>query len=214
MKHLVLLGDSIFDNAAYVSGGPDVVHQLRERLPAGWQATLKAVDGSVTSGVKAQLQRLPRDASHLIISVGGNDALGQAGILDQGAASMADALSRLATIREDFGRRYRAMLEPVLALGLPTAVCTIYDARYPAPERQRLVVTALSVFNDCITREAFARGLPLLDLRLICDRAEDYANPIEPSVRGGEKIAAAIAQLVLAHDFSRRRSEVFLHPGS
>ncbi len=214
MKHIVLLGDSIFDNAAYVSGGPDVVHQLRERLPAGWQASLKAVDGSVTSGVKAQLQRLPRDASHLIISVGGNDALGQAGILDQGAASMADALSRLATIREDFGRRYRAMLEPVLALGLPTAVCTIYDARYPAPERQRLVVTALSVFNDCITREAFARGLPLLDLRLICDRAEDYANPIEPSVRGGEKIAAAIAQLVMEHDFSRRRSEVFLHPGS
>ena len=127
---------------------------------------------------------------------------------------MADALSRLAAIREHFGQSYRAMLEPVLALGLPTAVCTIYDARYPAPQRQRLVVTALSVFNDCITREAFARGLPLLDLRLICDQAEDYANPIEPSVRGGKKIAAAIARLVTEHDFSRRRSEVFLQPGA
>ena len=31
MKHIVLLGDSIFDNAAYVAGGPDVVKQLRER---------------------------------------------------------------------------------------------------------------------------------------------------------------------------------------
>ena len=75
-----------------------------------------------------------------------------------------------------------------------------------------LVVTALTVFNDCITREAFARGLPLIDLRLLCDQKEDYANPIEPSVRGGEKIAAAIARLVAEHDFSRRHSEVFSHP--
>jgi hypothetical protein len=122
---------------------------------------------------------------------------------------VADALNRLAAIREQFGRNYRAMLDQVLAPGLPTAVCTIYDARYPDPPRQRLVVTALTLFNDCITREAFARGLPLIDLRLICDREEDYANPIEPSVRGGEKIAAAIARLVAEHDFSRRRSEVF-----
>lgn len=214
VKHIVLLGDSIFDNAAYVSGGPDVIQQLREQLPAGWQATLRAVDGSVTSGVQRQLQRLPRDASHLVISVGGNDALGESGILTQGAASVAEALNRLAAIREQFGRSYRAMLEPVLALGLPTAVCTIYDACYPDPQRQRLVVTALNLFNDCITREAFSRGLPLIDLRLICDRDEDYANPIEPSVRGGRKIAAAIARLVEEHDFSRRRSEVFLQPGS
>jgi lysophospholipase L1-like esterase len=213
VKHLVLLGDSILDNGAYVSGGPDVVQQLRAHLPSGWQASLRAVDGAVTSGVRAQLQRLPRDASHLVLSVGGNDALGQAGILEQGAASMADALNRLAAIREQFAQSYRAMLEPVLALGLPTAVCTIYDARYPLPQRQRLVVTALTLFNDGITREAFARGLPLLDLRLICSQEEDYANPIEPSVRGGEKIAAAIARLVTEHDFSRRRSEVFLQPG-
>ena len=44
---------------------------------------------------------------------------------------------------------------------------------------------------------AFTRGLPLVDLRLICDQDEDYANPIEPSVRGGEKIAAAIAGLMI-----------------
>ena len=169
------------------------------------------MDAAGTSGMRSQCERLPKDASHLVISVGGNDALGQSGILEQRATSVAEALNGLAAIREQFGRSYRAMLEPVLALGLPTAVCTIYDANYPDALRQRLVVTALSVFNDCITREAFARGLPLIDLRLICDRKEDYANPIEPSVRGGEKIAAAIADLVTQHDFSRRRAEVFSH---
>ena len=57
MKHLVLLGDSIFDNAAYLHGGPDVIKQLRSILPGDWQATLLAVDGSVTTNVIDQIPR-------------------------------------------------------------------------------------------------------------------------------------------------------------
>jgi lysophospholipase L1-like esterase len=209
VRHVVLLGDSIFDNAAYVAGGPDVVHQLRERLPSGWRATLAAVDGSVTASVALQLQQLPPDASHLIVSVGGNDALGHAGTLDEGAQSMAEALDRMAGIRDQFERDYGAMLDSVLERGLPTAVCTIYDARFPDPLRRRLAATGLTIFNDWITREAFSRALPLIDLRLICNEDEDFANPIEPSVRGGAKIAAAAAALLAEHDFARHRSEVF-----
>jgi hypothetical protein len=207
MSHLILLGDSIFDNAAYVAGGPDVVRQVRDRLPPGWTATLRAVDGSVTNGVERQLGRLPPDAGYLVVSAGGNDALGYASILEAAVHSVAEAVDRLATVRERFGQDYETMLDRVLEHGLPTAVCTIYDTRIPPP-RWRLVVTALSVFNDCITRSAFARNLPVIDLRLICDRDEDYANPIEPSVRGGEKIAAAIAGLVTAPPGDRSRSVV------
>src|SRR5918997_481059 len=98
MSHVVLLGDSIFDNAAYVRGGPDVIRQVREVLPAGWKATLAAMDGAVTASVPRQLQGLPPDASHLIISFGGNDALGNIGVLDDASRSIADALNRLAGI--------------------------------------------------------------------------------------------------------------------
>jgi hypothetical protein len=84
------------------------------------------------------------------------------------------------------------MVERVLARGLPAALCTVYDANY-APPQGTVVKAALSLFNDVITRAAFARGLTLIDLRLICDQPEDYANPIEPSARGGAKIASAIA---------------------
>lgn len=38
MTHLVLLGDSIFDNQRYVPGEPDVVRQVQEVLPPGWTA--------------------------------------------------------------------------------------------------------------------------------------------------------------------------------
>ena len=194
MRHVVLLGDSIFDNAAYVAGGPDVVRQLRERLPAPSRASLLAVDGAMVRGVPRQLDRLPADATELVVSAGGNDALGASGVLRQGARSVADALEALAAVREAFAAEYRAMLDAVLARGLPTALCTIYDANHPEPER-RVIVTALALFNDVITRAAFSCGLPLIDLRLICDRPDDYANPIEPSARGGAKIAAAIASL-------------------
>ena len=205
----MLLGDSIFDNAAYVAAGaPDVVRQVRRRLPHGSSATLLAVDGSTTADVRGQLRRLPGDATHLVVSVGGNDALGSGDFLAAPARSAGEALLGLADIGEEFERGYLAMLEGVLARGLPTAVCTVYHPRFPEAAFQRMAVAGLTVFNDSIIRAAFDRGLPLLDLRLVCTEAGDYANPIEPSARGGEKIARAIAELV-EHGFSGGRTEVF-----
>jgi hypothetical protein len=75
MSHLILLGDSVFDNAAYTDGGPDVVTQLNEALPAGWAASLLAIDGSITGDIAVQVGCLPSDATHLALSVGGNDAI-------------------------------------------------------------------------------------------------------------------------------------------
>jgi len=131
MTHIVLLGDSIFDNAAYVAGGPDVVHQLREILPAGWCATLNALDGAVIADVPQQLKKLPRDATHLVLSIGGNDALGDAGLLERKVASMAEALELITQVRERFRSAYARMLDQALQSKLPLAVCTIYEARFP-----------------------------------------------------------------------------------
>jgi lysophospholipase L1-like esterase len=196
MNHVALLGDSIFDNRVYVAPAPDVREQLRNQLGTNWRVSLVAVDGHVTNDVRdRQIARVPDETSHIVISVGGNDALGRASILAESARSVAEAVGRLAEAQARFARSYGEMVDAVLTLGLPTAVCTIYDANYPEPQR-RLVVSALSLFNDAITRAAFARGLDVIDLRLICDDPADYANPIEPSARGGEKIARAIAGLV------------------
>ena len=210
MTHVILIGDSVFDNGAYVAGGPDVVRQLRECLPAGWRATLRAVDGATSADIAGQLEQLPKDSTHLVLSVGGNDALRYVGVLKDTANSIAGAVARLADIADDFAQVYRAMVAIVLARRLPTVICTIYEPRFPDPRLQRFGVTALKLFNDLIVREAFARGVPLIDLRLICDRDEDYANPIEPSVKGGEKIAAAIHRVLAEHDFAAERTHVFV----
>jgi GDSL-like Lipase/Acylhydrolase family len=209
--HVVLLGDSVFDNGAYVPGHPDVVAQLREELPPGWAADLLAVDGDVTTGVARQLRRLPRDATHLVVSVGGNDALGYAYLLQAPASSVAEGVDILGQARDRFAADYAAMLDAVVGTGLPTTVCTIYDTRLTDPS-PRVVRTALTLFNDCITRAAFARGAELVDLRLVCDDDADYANPIEPSVAGGRKIARAVAAALDVDRPARRASVVAQGP--
>jgi hypothetical protein len=209
MNNVVLLGDSIFDNKAYVGSGPDVIAQLRAALPPGWTATLNARDGSTTSDIAYQLEKLPEGATHLVVSVGGNNALEEKDYLEEKASSVAKVLDKLSKIESEFEASYRTMLDGVLAAKLPTAVCTIYKARYQNLDQRRIAATGLTVFNDVITREAFARGLPVIDLRLIFNDDADYANDVEPSVVGGAKIARAIVILLTTHDFAQPRSVVY-----
>jgi hypothetical protein len=91
-----------------------------------------------------------------------------------------------------FRRQYAALLQQLSSTRLTVAVCTIYDPRFPDAWLRRAAKTPLSVLNEAITREAFSRGFAIIDLRLVCDRDEDFANPIEPSAIGGAKIAGAI----------------------
>jgi hypothetical protein len=207
MSHIVLLGDSVFDNGAYVGNGPDVIRQLREILPAGWHASMCATDGAKIANIRAQLQGLPSDASQLVVSIGGNDALRDSDVLNEPARAVGEALHKVAAVRDAFRADYRAMLDAVLGRKLPLAVCTIYDPRFTDVLQRRIGATALAVLNDAITREAFARDVALIDLRVLCDSDEDFANPIEPSVQGGAKIARAICNW--ATDGQARRSIVF-----
>lgn len=212
MKHIVLLGDSIFDNRSYVNGGKDTVTNLREQMPDNWTATLLAVDGSVASSVATQLQRVPDAATHLFLSVGGNDALAAAGILQMPASSAADVFSELASVSARFEHSYKSMLDAVRRLSKPTAICTIYYPNYPDELVQKIAVAALASFNDAIVRQASLAGLPLIDLRYVCNEDSDYANPIEPSESGGLKIARTIIRVVKDHDFDKGLTEVYWGP--
>lgn len=199
MSHLILLGDSIFDNGVYVDGGPDVCSQLRDLLPATWRASLLAVDGAVSRDVVSQLAHLPADASQLVLSVGGNDALMRRDVLAASVQSSAEAILLMADAMDAFEHDYRQMMEALLATGLPLTVCTIYNANFDAPDYQRCVRVAVAVFNDVIFRVAAEHRLPVIDLRAICNRPADYANPIEPSVAGGAKISRAILDTLALH---------------
>jgi hypothetical protein len=196
MAHIVLLGDSIFDNGRYVFGEPDVIAQVRKLVPDGWKASLLAVDGSMTDDVPGQVRRVLGDATNLVLSVGGNDALMSADILRAPAESVAHALGALHDVSQKFEVKYRRAVDACRQLRLPLSICTIYNGYFPDPEYQRVISTALMVFNDVILRVGIEYGLNVIDLRMICSSVEDYANSIEPSSVGGAKIAKSIVNLV------------------
>lgn len=209
MNHIVLLGDSILDNKSYVGGGLDVVSHLRRQMPVEWKATLRAVDGSVVENVQKQILDLPADATHLFVSVGGNNAILNADVLQMKVSSSAEVFDRLADLASTFEFHYREMLQVILNLKKPTTVCTIYYPKIPEDFAQKIAVAALSTFNDVIVKQAFLAGIPLIDLRIVCNEDSDYANEIEPSEAGGGKIAKAIMRVVNEYNFEKHKTEVF-----
>ena len=208
MPHVALLGDSIFDNGSYVPNGPAVVDQLRTVLPEAWAVSLVAVDGHVTANVEAQLVALPHDVTHVVVSCGGNDALGYLPVLAEGAQSVAEVLTRFAQIRSEFGQAYRRMLEKVVATQRDVTICTVYDC---IPDLEPMAHAALSMFNEVILREAVSATVGIIDLRLVCTERSDYSvlSPIEPSQQGGEKIARVLRDLLLDTNTSGKAVRVY-----
>lgn len=195
MTHIALLGDSVLDNAVYVAPEKDVATQLQALLPRPSKCTLLAADGSVTADMPRQLERLPRDATHLVLSVGGNDALQREEILTQRVAVVAEALLLMETAVAEFETAYRAIVQSCTRRNLPLIVCTIYNGNFPDKSYARCARIAVAIYNDAIIRIAAEAGARVLDLREICREPADYANPIEPSAIGSAKIAQSIHQL-------------------
>lgn len=208
MNHLVLLGDSIFDNRAYVADGPAIIDQVKHLAPQGWQVSLLAVDGNTSAQISQQLQRMPQDATQLVLSVGGNDALGCLPQLDAAASNVIGALGSLAELLARFRYSYTALMAELLALNKPLMICTVYDS---VPGLTDALRAALSLFNDVILREAIRCGVPVLDLRMICTEPGDYSekSPIEPSSGGGAKLADRLVTAVQEHDFKKRGCRVY-----
>jgi hypothetical protein len=208
MTHIVLLGDSIFDIRKYVEGGPAVIDHVKGQLSSHWTASLLAVDGDTASMTFERLSTIPESTTHMVLSVGGNDALNCLPSLEASATSLKQGLGWLCKVQNDFQASYRALIDALLCRCKPLLVCTIYDS---GPGMPKELATALGLFNDVILSEAICHGLPVLDLRLICTEAGDYSkvSPIEPSSLGGAKIAQKIVSGITQHDFSERRCVVY-----
>jgi hypothetical protein len=108
-------------------------------------------------------------------------------------SSTQEALHLFGARASKFEEDYRAAILGVRRRIPDVTVCTVYNGNLP-DDQARSARVALMMFNDAILRVAFESCLDVIDLRLICTDASDYANPIEPSGSGGAKIARAIAR--------------------
>jgi hypothetical protein len=181
-RSIALLGDSVFDNKAYTRGRPDVAAHLREILPAGDRVTLLAVDGSTTTDIGRQLDRIPGHVTHVVLSVGGNDALEDADLLGLPVRSTAEALDRFAERVDPFEAAYGYVIEALRDTGRPATVCTIYGGNL-GEEAHRARI-ALTTFNDVILRTALRLGVDVIDLRLVCADPGDFRQSHRAFGRG------------------------------
>ena len=192
--NVVLLGDSIFDNKAYVGAGSDVIEQLGAALSSGSTATLAALDGATAGNITGQLEAVPKDATRLILSVGGNDALQEKGLIEEKAHSSPKCSTSSPRSRARSGRLRG---DARRCAGSEAADRGLHPLRgaLAGPTTRAISATGFSVFNDVILREAF-QALPVIDLRLII--YSDADSPTTSSLRsqGGGEVAKVVATLV------------------
>ncbi|NUP06262.1 MAG: SGNH/GDSL hydrolase family protein [Polyangiaceae bacterium] len=192
--HIALLGDSVFDNGAYTNGEPDVATHLRGLVGEGIRVTLLARDGAMTTDMRGQVDRIAGTVTNLVLSVGGNDALANAGLLAMPIDSTGTTLDLFAALMSEFETSYRHVLEALEGKGRRLTVCTIYNGNLERGEATRAKL-ALRMFNDVIVTAATSVGADVIDLRAVCTASKHFANPIEPSGLGGLRIAEAIAHV-------------------
>lgn len=189
--HVGLLGDSVFDNRLHVNGGPDVQAHMCALAPDGCLATLYAVDGATTSTFQRQLDNVPDHVTHLAISLGGNDALQTMPLMFTPTSSVGMGLQLLDERLQAFEHAYRRCVSSALSLGRPVLLLTIYNGDFE-PNLRVMTRAGVALFNDVIIRVAREWKLPTVELRHVCNEPADFERCIEPSVRGGQKVAAAV----------------------
>lgn len=183
IRHLVLLGDAL-QNIDLGEGSPEGALVPRPRNP--WKLTILQALEVLGQG---PMRAIPADASHIGIAVDGGWAIETSGLLKGSAQSIRGALEVLASAADEFESIFARLIAAALESRLPTIICTLVPARYVDTSQQRAAATALAIFNDRILRRAFAARISIVELRLVCDEAGDYASQTLLSRTGVRKVA-------------------------
>lgn len=205
IRHIVLIGDGLGDLARVQEPGA-----LEGKLMPGrrepWKLSVLVADPLVRS---SHLTSIPADATHIVISIEGNRAIHESGLLSGKPASMEEGLARLSYAADQFEDKVSALIRAAQETHLPTVICSMWPPRYPEPTRQRAAVAALGIFNSRILRRAVDARISLVDLRRVCSEQGDYADHTMLSRSGLQKAANVIWRALF--EVSRRGSgtEVF-----
>ena len=99
-------------------------------------------------------------------------------------------------IIQPFKQQYETIVANLSNHRANLLLCTVYEGDLVDSDEFSDVInsskTMVSIFNDIVYRTANKFNVDVLELRNIFTSPQDYANPIEPSHIGGEKLAQEI----------------------
>jgi hypothetical protein len=189
-QSIVLLGDSILKNNSYVSNGKAVDNILQERSlknDKNIELYSLAENNSKIVDVYSQINKIPLSVNNksttIFLSSGGNDILSF--YVDQnGDTSDTGFLNTMLA----------AYKKLVKAIQTRVDLCQIVllDVYYPTSNQFAQYKPILEEWNGLIADYARENSLGLLQISQIVTSNDDFTLGIEPSEKGGEKIAQSI----------------------
>ena len=193
-KAIVLLGDSILKNNSYVIDGKAVDNIIEERSlknDINIELYSLAENNSKIVDVYSQINKIPLEINNksttIFLSSGGNDILSF--YVDQhGDTNDTGFLNTMLA----------AYKKLVKAIQTRMNLCQIVllDIYYPTSNQFTQYKPILEKWNDLIAAYARENSLGLLQISHDVTSGDDFTLGIEPSEKGGEKIA----QLILSYN--------------
>ena len=189
-RAIVLLGDSILKNNSYVPNGKAVDNILEERSlknDKNIELYSLAENNSKIVDVYSQINKMPLDinikSTTIFLSSGGNDILSfyvdqHGDITDTGF---------LNTMLADYKKLVKA-----IQTRMDLCQIVLLDVYYPTCNQFAQYKPILEEWNSLIADYARENSFGLLQISHVVTSDDDFTLGIEPSEKGGEKIAQLI----------------------
>ena len=185
-NNIVLLGDSILKNNSYVKNGQSVEDILRENK--GNNLYCLALNNSTIVDCYSQIDRIPIELNNenttIFLSSGGNDILSQ--YVDKHDSDVSDT-----HILNVIFIAYKKMVKS-LKTKMNKAKIVLIDIYYPHSNQFSQYNPIVKEWNQMLKKYAREKSYGLIQISKRVTSIDDFTLSIEPSEKGGEKIAQSI----------------------
>ncbi len=178
ITHIVLLGDSIFQNKNYVPKSKSVEYLLKEKLSI--PSLVLAQDNAIIYDIPKQYNNMPIDlnnkTTNLYISIGGNDLLN----LYEHNNTTNTTLFNM--VWELYQKTILMIIENTQCNVILTDIYFITDPNYSR------YIPMIKKWNSNLYQFAKQHKVKVFKISKILTQPKDFTNSIEPSVIGGNKM--------------------------
>tara|TARA_A100001015_G_scaffold12651_1_gene14903 strand:+ start:1165 stop:1809 length:645 start_codon:yes stop_codon:yes gene_type:complete len=178
VTHIVLLGDSIFQNNNYVPKSKSVEYLLKEKLSI--PSLVLAQDNAIIYDIPKQYNSMPLNlnakTTNLYISIGGNDLLN---LYEHNNTNNSKLFNM---VWEIYKKTILMLIDSTQCNIILTDIYFISDPNYSK------YIPMIKKWNSNLYQFADQHKLNVFKISKILTQPKDFTNSIEPSVIGGNKM--------------------------
>jgi hypothetical protein len=190
-RDIIVLGDSVFDNRSYVSTTSSIPYLLNEHEYLN--AQVYAMDGAKIENINKQLQQslkaIDNNEQTLFISIGGNNILTYK---DSNSSNTKEEQKKITNFVDTIFGDYRNILKNY-DFKCNIVLCNIY---VPYNKKNSVYEKCIHLWNTKLLAYAENNNYKVMKLDKLLYKKEDFADNLEPSKLGGEKIVKHMVSFI------------------